>query len=74
MGYRLIKDNVEKVYTDDALKSGLVEDGWKEVKEKDIDFNTLTVDQLKTLADEKKIEYDLKIKKEDIIKLLEGAV
>ena len=73
MAYRLIKDNVERVYTDEALKEQLTKDGWKEVGEKDIDFISLTVEQLKLLADEKKIEYDSKIKKEDLIKLLEGT-
>lgn len=33
----------------------------------------LTIKELKTLLDEKGIEYDAKAKKEELIKLLEGA-
>ena len=33
----------------------------------------LTVKELKALLDEKGIEYDAKAKKEDLVKLLEGA-
>lgn len=73
MGYRLKKNNVEKVFEDDAFKEGLLNDGWEEVKEDLMDLKSMTVDQLKSLADEREIEYDSKIKKDDLIKLLEDA-
>lgn len=73
MGYRLKKNNVEKVFEDDAFKEGLLNDGWEEVKEDLMDLKLMTVDQLKSLADEREIEYDSKIKKDDLIKLLEDA-
>lgn len=38
-----------------------------------LDFNSLTVEQLKLLADQKGIIYDSKVKKDDLIKLLEDA-
>lgn len=73
MSYRLKKNNVEKVFEDVAFKEGLLSDGWEEVEEKEIDFHSLTVEQLKSLAAERDLEYDSKIKKEDLIKLLEDA-
>lgn len=73
MEYRLKKNNVEKVFEDDAFKEGLLNDGWEEVKEDLMDLKSMTVDQLKSLADEREIEYDSKIKKDDLIKLLEDA-
>lgn len=36
-------------------------------------LNTMTVKDIKATLDEKGIEYDSKAKKEDLIKLLEGA-
>lgn len=36
-------------------------------------LNVLTVPQIKVLLDEKSIEYNDRAKKEDLIKLLEGA-
>lgn len=36
-------------------------------------FNLMTVKEIKTALDEKGIEYDSKAKKEDLVKLLEGA-
>lgn len=39
----------------------------------DLEFDSLTVEQLKSIADQKGISYDSKIKKDDLIKLLEGA-
>ena len=38
-----------------------------------IDYGKLSNDKLKALLDEKGIEYDAKAKKDDLIKLLEGA-
>ena len=42
-------------------------------KEDTVDYSKLKVDELKNLLDEKEIEYDSKAKKEELIKLLEGA-
>lgn len=44
----------------------------KTLEEKE-DLKSLKNDELKKLLDEKGIEYDSKAKKEDLIKLLEGA-
>ncbi|WP_404989289.1 HeH/LEM domain-containing protein [Clostridium culturomicium] len=37
------------------------------------ELNSLKMDELKAIADEKGIEYDSKIKKEGLIQLLEGT-
>lgn len=42
-------------------------------EEKSRELEKLTVKELKQLLDEKGIKYDPKTKKEDLIKLLEGA-
>lgn len=79
----LKKWNIEIIVPDESehTYNQLINEGYKIVEAKppqttdnNKDLKILTVDQLKLLADEKKIEYDSKIKKEDLIKLLEGAV
>lgn len=44
----------------------------KEFKNNDVDLNKLTLDQLKSLAEEKGIEFTPKIKKDDLIFLIEN--
>ncbi|MDR7856308.1 HeH/LEM domain-containing protein [Tissierella sp.] len=44
-----------------------------EETERDNDISKLKIADIKALLDEKEIEYDPKAKKEDLIKLLEGA-
>ena len=46
----------------------------KEFKNNDLDLNKLTLDQLKSLAEEKGIEFDHKIKKDDLIFLIENEI
>lgn len=53
-----------------AKEKQLGEDNSLEEKE---DLKSLKNDELKRLLDEKGIEYDSKAKKEELIKLLEGA-
>ncbi|MDC4242429.1 HeH/LEM domain-containing protein [Clostridium tertium] len=53
-----------------AKEKQLREDNSLEEKE---DLKSLKNDELKKLLDEKGIEYDSKAKKEELIKLLEGA-
>ena len=59
-------DEVKEETTDEAIEKTYIE-------EDKIDYSKLKVDELKNLLDEKGIEYDSKAKKEDLIKLLEGA-
>lgn len=46
----------------------------KEVKTEDIDLNKLTLDQLKSLAEERGIEFNSKTKKDDLIFLIENEI
>lgn len=46
----------------------------KEVKTNDVDLNKLTLEQLKSLAEEKGIEFNSKIKKDDLIFLIENDI
>lgn len=49
------------------------EAGNETIGEDKINYSKLKIDELKDIAKEKGIEYDSKAKKEDLIKLLEGA-
>lgn len=46
----------------------------KEVRTNDIDLNKLTLEQLKSLAEGKGIEFSSKIKKDDLIFLIENDI
>ena len=46
----------------------------KEAKTEDIDLNKLTLDQLKSLAEERGIEFNSKTKKDDLIFLIENEI
>lgn len=46
----------------------------REFKNNDVDLNKLTLDQLKSLAEEKGIEFVPKIKKDDLIFLIENEI
>lgn len=70
--YLLIKDNVERIVLDECARDNLIKDGYKEVK-KEPELNKLTVDQLKAIAVEKGLEFDPKIKKTEIIVLIESV-
>lgn len=79
----LKKDNIERIVPDESehIHKQLINDGYsalekkkqEEIGTRDIDFNKLTVDQLKELAKEKNIEGISNMKKEDLIKALEGG-
>ena len=45
----------------------------EELKEETVEFEGLTVKQIKELLDQAGIKYDAKGKKDDLIKLLKGA-
>lgn len=45
----------------------------KAASNQESNVNELTVKQIKTILDEKGIKYDAKAKKDELIKLLEGA-
>ena len=63
-------ESCEEVFKEESTN----EETLNETEEEDkIDYSKLKVDELKNLLDEKEIEYDSKAKKEDLIKLLEGA-
>lgn len=70
----LKKNNVERVTENEAHIAKLKAEGYKEVVQKEESkFGAMKVDELKVILDEKCIKYDPKAKKEDLIKLLEGA-
>lgn len=67
-------DEVKEEAKDESIENIPQEEVGNETEEEDkIDYSKLKVDELKNLLDEKEIEYDSKAKKEDLIKLLEGA-
>ena len=66
---RVKKNNIERV-VDDTAKDKYITDGWEEVK---VELKTLKIDKLRALATSKDIQFDPEIKKEDLLKLLEGA-
>ena len=77
------KGNIERIVPDEAehIHKQLINDGYSLLEKKqqegtvtsNIDLNKLTVDQLKELAKEKEIEGISNMKKEDLIKALEGG-
>lgn len=46
----------------------------KKAKTDDVDLNKLTLDQLKSLAEEKGIEFNSKTKKDELIFLIENEI
>lgn len=69
----LNKEALDEV-KEESIESISQKEVGNETEEEDkIDYSKLKVDELKNLLDEKEIEYDSKAKKEDLIKLLEGA-
>lgn len=46
----------------------------KKAKRDDVDLNKLTLDQLKSLAEERGIEFNSKTKKDDLIFLIENEI
>lgn len=62
----------ELVTEDERVIEILKENGFEFEESKD-STPSITVKELKALLDEKGIEYDAKAKKEDLVKLLEGA-
>ena len=69
-----ILDEVKEETTDEAIENISQEEIGNEIIEEDkINYSKFKIDELKNILDEKGIEYDSKAKKEDLIKLLEGA-
>lgn len=66
----IIDESIEKISNEESIDEETLNETGEEDK---IDYPKLKVDELKNLLDEKEIEYDSKAKKEDLIKLLEGA-
>lgn len=64
-------DNEAKIekYQDQGFKE-ITEGAKEEEVEKEVDYESMKVDKLKSLADERGIEYDAKVKKDELIKLL----
>lgn len=71
--FTLIKDNVERIVLDESARDSLIKEGFKDVEIKiKSESNKLTLEQLKILAIEKGIEFDDKIKKADLVVLIEA--
>ncbi|ENJ9653545.1 Rho termination factor N-terminal domain-containing protein [Clostridium botulinum] len=77
--YRLIRDNVERVVNDEYIRDTLIKQGYKLIKEtqnvqEDLKkLNELTIEELKELAKGKRIEGISKLKKDELIEVLEGS-
>lgn len=73
-------DNVIKKTDNEVKIKKYLDMGFEEITEPEntegddqqdeLDYESMKVDELKALADERKIEYDSKIKKDDLIELL----
>ncbi|MBE6056799.1 Rho termination factor N-terminal domain-containing protein [Clostridium sp.] len=77
--YRLIRDNVEHVVNDEYIRDKLIKQGYKLIEEtqnvqEDLKkLNELTIEELKELAKGKGIEGISKLKKDELIEVLEGS-
>ncbi|KAB1437566.1 hypothetical protein [Candidatus Galacturonibacter soehngenii] len=67
---RIKKENIEREVPE-ASKNRYLSDDWKEVAAASL--SSMKLQELKALATEKGIEFDTNIKKEELLKLLEGA-
>ncbi|MCI9975976.1 Rho termination factor N-terminal domain-containing protein [Clostridioides difficile] len=69
--YRLIRDNIEKIVNDTSEKEKLMYDGFKLLEDKkNIDIESLTLEELRNLAKEKGIDSYTKLKKDELIEKL----
>lgn len=66
----VLDETIEEVFKEESIDEETLNETEEQYK---IDYSKLKVDELKQLLDEQGIEYDSKVKKEDLIKLLEGA-
>lgn len=70
----LIRDNIERIVNDTCIRDKLIKDGYRVIEDKkDSELSKLTVEQLKELAIEKGLEFDTKIKKANLIELIESV-
>lgn len=63
-GYKLVEDNEQQSSTEEQTQNDTENQNQN-------DLNKLTVEQLKALAEERDIEVPSKIKKDDLVKMLE---
>lgn len=65
--------NIERVVETEYDRDKLIKEGYELVEEKEVsnDLDSLTVDQLKEIAAEKGIEFNSKIKKNELIEMIE---
>ncbi|EPY2274504.1 Rho termination factor N-terminal domain-containing protein [Clostridium sporogenes] len=77
--YRLIRDNVERAVNDEYIRDKLIKQGYKLIEEtqnvqEDLKkLNDLTIEELRELAKGKGIEGISKLKKDELIEVLEGS-
>lgn len=72
--HKLQKLNIERIVATDTERDKLLSDGYVLVDNQvSNDLSELKYDELKALCIDKGIEFDSKIKKVDLIKLLEDA-
>lgn len=69
---RIKKGNIEREVPE-ASKNRYLSDDWKEVEVATSSLSSMKLQELKALATERGIEFDTNIKKEELLKLLEGA-
>lgn len=70
----LQKENVQRIVESEVVANRMLEEGWEEIVVESVikAIDEIGVKELKELATSRGIEFDSKIKKEELIKLLEG--
>jgi len=69
---RIKKGNIEREVPE-ASKNRYLSDDWQEVEVAASSLSSMKLQELKVLATERGIDFDTNIKKEELLKLLEGA-
>lgn len=70
----LQKENVQRIVESEVIANRMLEEGWEEITVESVvkAIEEMSAKELKELATSRGIEFDSKIKKEELIKLLEG--